>query len=54
MEQWMDELSWFFACWYKLGKVKNYFNNFWVAVVKNGHGTLISEWIDKSRWFFAC
>ena len=22
-----------------------YFNNFWVVVVKTGHGTLISEWI---------
>ena len=47
--EWMDELmNWAdFACWCKFREVKNYFNNFWVAVVKNGHGTLISmnEWI---------
>ena len=42
MDECMDELSWFFACWCKFRKVRNYFNNFWVAVVKNRHGTLIS------------
>ena len=36
-----------YACWYKFGKAKNYFNKIWVVVVKNGcgllgHGTLIS------------
>ena len=46
MDEWMNELSWLFACWCKFRKVKNYFNNFWVAVVKNGHGTLIS----MNRW----
>ena len=43
MDNWMDELSWFFACWCKLTKVKNYFNKSWVVVIKNGHGTLISD-----------
>ena len=42
MDEWMDELSWFFACCCKFRKLKNYFDNLWVAVVKNGHGTLIS------------
>ena len=50
----MAELSWFFVCWCKFRKVKNYFNNFWVFVVKNGHKTLTSEWIDESSWFLAC
>ena len=36
MDEWMDELIWFFACWCKFGKVKNYFNNFWVVVVTMG------------------
>ena len=54
MDEWMDELSWFFACSCKFRKVKNYFYNFWVVVVRNGHGTLISEWVDKSSWIFAC
>ena len=40
-----------FACRCKFRKVKNYFNNFWVVVAKNVHGTLISEWLDESSWF---
>ena len=43
MDEIMDELSWIFAYWSKFRKIKNYFNNFWVVVVKNVHGTLISE-----------
>ena len=27
MDEWMDELSWYFACWCKFRKVKNYFNS---------------------------
>ena len=54
MDEIMDELSWLFACWCKFRKVKNYFSNFWVFVVKNVHGTLISEWMDESSWFFTC
>ena len=27
-DEWMNELSWFFACWCKFRKVKNYLNNF--------------------------
>ena len=53
MDEWMGELSWFFASWCKFRKAKNYFNNFWVIVAKNGHETLISEWMDESGWFFA-
>ena len=53
--EWMNEwMNWAdFSCWCKFRKVKNYFNNFWVAVVKNRHGTLISMngWIQLS---FAC
>ena len=39
MEHWLEMGSGHIAQW----KVKNYFSNFWVVVVKNGHGTLISE-----------
>ena len=50
MDEIMDELIWFFACWHKFRKV-----NFWVVVVKNVHGTLIPEWMDdESSWFFTC
>ena len=51
-----NELGWFFACWYKFMKAKNYFNNYWVGVVKNGQGlkdrgTLIPgishKWFDE-------
>ena len=47
LDEWMDELSWFFACWCKFRIFKNYFNNFWVI-------EWASEWIDESRWFFEC
>ena len=63
-QEWIDELGWFCASWYKFMKGKSYFNNYWVGVVKNewglkDHGTLkpgIShKWFDElSRlieWF---
>ena len=63
-QEWIDELGWFFACWYKFMKAKSYFDNYWVGVVKNGrglkdHGALkpgIShKWFDELRrlieWF---
>ena len=37
-QEWIDELGWFFACWYKFMKAKSYFNNYWVGVVKNEQG----------------
>ena len=37
-QEWINELGWFFACWYKFMKAKSYFNNYWVVVVKNGQG----------------
>ena len=27
-QEWIDELDWFFACWYKFMKDKSYFNNY--------------------------
>ena len=45
--EFVHELSWFFASWCKFWKVMNYFNNVWEVVVKNWHGTLISEWIGQ-------
>ena len=55
-QEWIDELGWFCASWYKFMKGKSYFNNYWVGVVKNewglkDHGTLkpgIShKWFDE-------
>ena len=37
-QEWINELGWFFACWYKFMKAKSYFNNYWVGVVKNEQG----------------
>ena len=51
-EEWMDKLSWFFACWWEFTKVKNYFQNFWVILVKNESHPLISEWMSESSYFF--
>ena len=32
-----------FSCWYEFRKAKSRFNDFWVGVVKNGHGGLVDE-----------
>ena len=44
-QKWIDEMSWFFAGWYKFGTAKSYFNNYWVGMVKNGWGL-----IDMGLW----
>ena len=35
-QEWIDEMSWFIACWHKFRKAKSYFNNYWLGMVKNG------------------
>ena len=56
-QEWIDELSWFFACWYKFRKAKSNFDNLWVGMVENGRGLLVhgivksgvsQEWFDES------
>ena len=54
MDEWMDELSWFFAYWCKFRKVKSCFNKFWVVAVKTVHGTLISKCMNETGQFSAC
>ena len=43
-----DGINWFFACWYKFGKAKSWFNDFGVGVVKNGHGLLVHETLKSA------
>ena len=43
MNKMNNGMKWFFACWCKFRKAKNYFNDFWVSVVKIGHGHLVHE-----------
>ena len=43
--EWTDGINWFFACWYRLTKIKSWANIYCVGMVKNrcgqsGHGTL--------------
>ena len=47
-QEWTDEISWFFACWYKFRKVSSYFGDYLVGIVKNGWG-LIDHGTLKSR-----
>ena len=42
-QKWADGMDWFFACCYKFRQTKSWFNDFWVSVVKNGHGLLVHE-----------
>ena len=62
-ERWKDGINWFFACWYRFTKIKNWSKKFWVGIAKNvrgqsGHWTLkltVSQKLtDGINWFFAC
>ena len=50
-QEWIDLMSWFFAFCYKFRKAKNYFNNHWVDMVKNGCGY---SGVTGLNWFMAC
>ena len=59
-QEWIDEISSFFACGYKSRKAKSYLDDYWVGRIKNGwglidHGTLKSgvshKWFDESSRF---
>ena len=39
-QEWIDGMKWFFACLCKFRKAKCLFIDFWVGMVKNGHGFL--------------
>ena len=48
--KWTD----FFACWYKFRKAKNYFNNYWLGMVKNRRGLIYHETLKTGvphKWF---
>ena len=62
-QEWIDGMSWYFACWWKFRKAKSCFNDFWVGIVRNGHDHLVQEtlksavykeWVYEFSWFFAC
>ena len=38
VSQGIEEINWFFSCWYKFKKAESYLSNFWVGVVENGRG----------------
>ena len=44
-----DEMTWFFACWCKFRKAKICFNNYWVGMLKNGWGLIITLKSDVSH-----
>ena len=57
-----DEITWFFACWYKFMDSKSWVKNIGMGVVNNGYGhsgyrTLklaVSQGINIIKWFCAC
>ena len=50
LQEWLDGMNWFFACWCKFRKAKSYFNDFWVGLVKNGWSHLIHETLKYVKW----
>ena len=59
-QEWVDGMNWFFTCWCKFRKAKSNFNDFWVNVVKIGHGHVVhetlksAEWVYELSWLFSC
>ena len=54
-QEWVDQMSWFFACWYKFRKAKSYFNNYRVGMVKNecgliDHRTPTNDLMNWADW----
>ena len=47
-QNWTDEITWFFACYYKCRKAESWFNHFWVCLVKDGSGFLIHEMLKPA------
>ena len=43
-----DAIECFFSCWYKFRKSETCFIDFWVDVVKNGHGLLDLETLKSA------
>ena len=63
IQEWVDGRNWYFACRCKYRKTKSYFKDFWVGIVRNGHGHLVhetlepavsKEWVHEFSWFLAC
>ena len=48
-KEWIDGMNWFFTCWWKFRKAKNYFNDFWVCLVKNRRGHLVHETLKSAE-----
>ena len=42
-QEWIDGMNWFFAYWCNFRKAKSYPNDFWVGLVRNGHGHVVHE-----------
>ena len=43
-QEWINnKMNWFFACRCKFRKSWSYFADFWLGMVKNGHGYLVHE-----------
>ena len=51
-QEWVDGMNWFFASWCKFRKAKSNFNDFWVDMVKIGHGHLVHETLKSSEWVY--
>ena len=53
-QDWINEMSWFFAYWYKFRKGKSYFNNYSLAMGKNGQGLIDFGTFESGvsdKWF---
>ena len=42
-QEWINRMNWFFVCRCKFRKSWSYFADFWLGMVRNGHGYLVHE-----------
>ena len=49
LQEWIDGMNLFFACWCNFRKAKSYFNDFWVGLVKNGCDHLVHETLKSAE-----
>ena len=48
-QEWINGMNWFFGWWCKFKKVKSYFNDFLVGLVRNGHGHLVHDTLKSAE-----
>ena len=53
-QEWIDDMSWFFPCWYKFREAKSYCDNYLVGLAKKGWDLMDRATLNSGishKWF---